>query len=347
MSRLLIPLLLLGLAPQAYAQRGKKPLSKAQRAIAKVLPSVVKVYGAGGFTGVPSYGTGVIVHERGFILTAWSIALKTPELKIVTHDGKRYPAQIWRADPGRGVALLRAKKAMIARFKALRLGDSSALRRGDPVLGIGNAFGIIYGNERPGVMRGVVSAIASIRRGGARVVRLPPRLTTVILTDVANNPGTQGGPLVTLEGELVGILGRLIESRTTNTILNFAVPADSVRAFVKAGLAADAPQKVPPTSGKRRVRRRPVDLGIHLQRAHLVRSPLAYVERVAPKSVAAKAGLKADDLIFRLGQRTIRSCRDWDQALARTKPGQELKLLVKRKERMLSLSLTIPRKGSR
>ena len=49
-------------------------------------------------------------------------------------------------------------------------------------------------------------------------------LKQVILTDIPNNPGTQGGPLLTLSGEFVGVQGRLIESRTTNTILNFAVP---------------------------------------------------------------------------------------------------------------------------
>ena len=153
MRALLTTATVLCLALPAAAQPLPEPeKDPVQKTLKRVFPAVVKVYGAGGFTGVPGYGTGVIVHERGFVLTTWSIALKTDGLKFVTHDGKRYQAVLWRADPGLGIALLRAKKVINARFTALRLSEAK-VTAGDTVLAVGNPFGIIFGDEKPGVLR--------------------------------------------------------------------------------------------------------------------------------------------------------------------------------------------------
>ena len=88
----------------------------------------------------------------------------------------------------------------------------------------------------------------------------------------------------------------------------------------------------------------PPDLGLRLQRAHLLRSPLPYVEYVVRGSPASKAGLLPDDLVFRLGERTLRSCRDYDEAVASldASTDKNLSLLVKRGDRMLELELRLP-----
>ena len=325
----------------AGQKRALDPPGPVERLAAKLQKSCVRVYGAGGFVGIPSYGVGVVVDGRGFVLTTWSIALDTPELHVVTPDGKRCPAKLWRADVGLGAALLKID-ALDSQLQPLRLGDSRRLSAGSQVIALGNPFRVAYGYESLAVMRGVVSGVVSPRDGGFRVLRLPPRLERVVLTDIPNNPGTQGGLLATLEGEFVGILGRLIESRATNTILNVAIPADELRAFVKAGLAQPKAQpvaKAPTTEAKRR---HPPELGLRLQRASLVRSPLAYVEAVRRGSPAAQAGLRADDLVFRVGRRTIRSCRDFDEAVAGLEPGSKVSVVVKRGEECLSLELTLP-----
>jgi serine protease Do len=90
-----------------------------------------------------------------------------------------------------------------------------------------------------------------------------------------------------------------------------------------------------------------VHLGLRLQRAHLVRSPLSYVERVARGSPAAQAGVRPDDLVFRVGERTIRSCRDYDQALALLEPGSHVQLVVKRGDVMLPLDVVVPKEEGR
>jgi serine protease Do len=333
----LLPLAGALLPARAQEEEERSPAAVAARAF----PALLKVYGAGGFAGVPAYGSGVVVDERGFALTAWSIALRTDELKVVTHDGSRHPAVVWRADPGLGVALLRVVLPPGARpLPALRLGDSTRLAAGDPVIALGNPFGMIYGDERPTVMTGVVSWVGPARVEGVRVSRLPEGLPELILTDVPNNPGTQGGALLGGQGELVGILGRLVESRATNTILNYAVPTHLLREFVREAVAWEAARPEPPRPAAP-ASPVPVESGIRLQRAHLVRSPLAYVELVVRGSAAERAGIRPDDLVFRLGGRTIRSCRDFDEALEARRPGETVTVVLKRGERMLPVELTL------
>ena len=308
---------------------------------ARALQSVVKIYGAGGFTGIPAYGSGVVVDERGFVLTAWSIALDTPDLHVVTPGGKRLEAKLWRADAGLGAALLRVDP-LGAGLVPLRLGRSASLRSGTSVLAVGNPFGIVYGAEPLSVLQGVVTVLGEPREGGARVLRLPSGLEEVILTDIPNNPGTQGGALLTFEGELVGILGRLVESRSTNTVLNFALPADALAPFVRAGLAQTEARPAAKAAPLERSAREGPDLGLRLQRAHLVRSPLAYVDVVRRGSPAALAGVRPDDLVFRVGPRTIRSCRDYDEALSELAPGQQVELTLKRGAACLRVEIQIP-----
>lgn len=308
--------------------------------LGRVLPAVVKVYGAGGFQGVPAYGAGVVVDERGFVLTAWSIALRTDALKVVTHEGRRLPAEVWRADPGLGVALLKVR-APDAGLVALRLGDSSRLRPGDAVWALGNPFDVIYGDELPALAAGCVTAIGAPRAQGKDVLRLPERLERVIVTDVPSNPGTQGGPLLSRDGELVGITGRIVESRQTNTIIDYAVAAADLVDLVREGVAADRPRAEPPRPPTRRTGAVRVETGLRLLRVHLARPPMAYVEAVVAGSPAERAGLQADDLVFRVGERTIRTCRDYDEALEGRTPGERLRVVVKRGKDMKAVELEL------
>ena len=340
--------LLAGLALPAAAQDAAEeagPYPPGVAIAAEVFPALVKVYGAGGFTGIPGYGTGVVVDERGFVLTAWSIALRTPSLKVTTADGARYKAEVWLADSALGVALLKIRTPA-AGLRAIRLSSSANLQAGDQVYALGNPFGFIYGDELHSLQGGVITSVGSPRSEGHDVLRLPRGLTRdVILTDIPNNPGTQGGPLLDLDGKLIGILGRIVESRATNTIINYAVPADAIRDFVRDGISASRPRPEPPHDGERPRRTATVETGIRLLRAHLARPPVAYVERVVRGSPADQAGIQADDLIFRIDGRTIRTCQDYDEVLAQVDPGQRLKLVLKREQQMLEVELVAKERG--
>ena len=318
-------------APGKFAADGPAPNAFAPIA-AKLWPSIVKVYGAGGFTGIPAYGTGVVVDSKGIVATAWSISLKTEYLKVVTDQGQRLDAKILRADSRRGMALLKVELGD-TKLQAAELADSTTLAAGDQVYGIGNAFDDATGDEKCAVMAGVVMAIAPIEmRIG---IEDAPPLGSVILTDVANNPGTQGGPLVTRDGKVMGILGRLVESKSTNSLVSFAIPTATWKPFIAAAIEG----KEPPVEAAKKVA--PVETGIRLLDAHLTRSPPAYVDRVLPGSPAEKAGVKPDDLIFRLDGKVVRTCRVFEDILRDHAPGEKVKLVIKRGNGIVELDVEL------
>jgi serine protease Do len=217
------------------------------------------------------------------------------------------------------------------------IGDSSALKQGDQVFGVGNAFDDATGDERCAVMGGVVMAIAPLElRIG---IEDGPPIGTVILTDVANNPGTQGGPLFTRDGKLVGILGRIVESKSTNSLINFAIPAATLKTFLKDTLEgrepAPDPAGVPPKKASG------VETGLRLLDAHLTRSPPAYIDRVLPGSAADKAGIKPDDLIFRCDGKVVRTCRVFEDLVRDRVPGDKVKLVLKRGSSIIECELEL------
>jgi serine protease Do len=345
---LLVVLGLVLAAPEARAQDAAPvgstaapgtlaPAGPAPNAIAPVLsltfPAIVKMYGAGGFTGIPAYGTGVIVDASGVVATAWSIALKTDALRVVTDSGQHLGAKLVRYDTRTGLALVKIDTTDKLPF--LELGDSEHVRPGDEVYAIGNAFDDAAGDEKCAVTHGIVSALTSL---DVRVgIEDGPSLGRVIVTTTPTNPGTQGGALLDRDGKLVGILGRLLESKSSNTLVNYAMTTATLRPFLADFLAGREPPQLGPPPRKQIA----VETGIKLLDAHLTRSPMAYVDRVVPGSPADKAGVKADDLIFRLDGRVVRTCRAFEDMLHERSPGEKVKLLVKRGNALVELELEL------
>jgi serine protease Do len=318
-------------SPGALAKEGPAPNEFTPRLSNVVFPSIVKVYGAGGFKGIPSYGTGVVVDASGIVATSWSIALTSPALKVVTDSGERLEAKLLKQDTAHGLALLKVETA--AKLAPLALADELP-KPGEVVFSIGNAFDDAAGDEKCAVVGGVVTAVTAL---DVRVgIEDGPALGEVILTDAPNNPGTQGGALVSRDGKLLGILGRLVESKNTNTQINFAVPAPRIRSLVAQALGAPEPPAPPP-----KTRPPQVETGIRLLDAHLTRSPPAYVERVVPLSPADKAGVRPDDLIFKLGNRVVRSCRQFEELVAEHGPGERVHLVLKRGSTIVELDLEL------
>ena len=173
------------------------------------------------------------------------------------------------------------------------------------------------------------------------MLRFPDRLERAVLTDIPNNPGMQGGPLVSREGAWLGVIGRIVESRSTNTTLTFAVPMDVVRAFVLEAAALDEARlrpALPPRTGEAELR---VDTGLRLQRTHLRNASLAYIERVVRGSAAEAAGVRADDLVFRVGRRTVHDTDDYDEAMRARSPGEQVEVWVKRGRQVLRFEWTL------
>src|SRR3954447_26282210 len=192
----------------------------------QVQPKVVKIYGAGGVRGLEHYQSGILISDKGHVLTVSSYVLDSDEITVVLDDGRRYTAQQLAADPLTEIAVLKFDAAGedIPHFD---LSSSIAVEPGTRVLALSNLFGIAAGDEPVSILHGVVSAIAPLEaRRGAFTTNYHGNVYVVDAS--ANNPGAAGGALTDSQGHLLGMLGKELRSTLTDTWLSYALP---VRAF--------------------------------------------------------------------------------------------------------------------
>ncbi len=134
-------------------------------------------------------GSGVIIDQRGFIVTNNHVIDGAQRIQVLLYDDKELPTQLVGADPRDDLAVLKVTTSEI-KLTVAPLGDSSKLRVGQEVLAIGNPLGITQT-----VTSGIVSALR----------RTVSNIPDLIQTDAAINPGNSGGALIDLQGDLVGI----------------------------------------------------------------------------------------------------------------------------------------------
>ena len=156
-----------------------------------------------------SIGSGVVIVDDGMILTNLHVVASAKRITVMFHDGSESEALLVRAWPENDLAVLKAKR-IPDDLPAATLGSSANLRPGDEVVAVGFPFGI-----GPSVSAGVVSGLDRVFLSpkGKRV------LTRLIQFDAAANPGNSGGPLVTMEGEVVGIVTAILSPNGAGTFI--------------------------------------------------------------------------------------------------------------------------------
>ena len=311
-------------------------------AVQQVQPAVVKIYGVKGFRGVFGYMTGVIVHETGLVITRNSVTLEeAPQIKCHLHDGRRLAAEIVRYDRKSKMTLLRLLGGEKERYPVARLGDSDHVRPGQFVLLIGNAYKVSQGKEKCAVNVGVVSAFTSLRMRANTSTDFNYD-GKIILHDAMNNPGVYGGPLVNLEGHVVGISGTIAESRETNVQLHYAIPINDLKPFLADTLKRpDANKIYDPGSTETEVETEPGYHGIRILRAGINRATAAYIDRITPDSPAAKAGLRSDDLVLKIDRMRVKTWKSFDRMIARYEAGEKVQLTVKRGQEVKIIQFTL------
>lgn len=289
----------------------------------------VKIFGAG-IGRVEGYGTGILVSGEGHILTASGVMLSGDRIFVGLPDGTRAQAKVERRSQNLQAAILKIE-AKTPEYFDLTAGSSA--QQGDWVLGVSNCFKVADGREALSVNLGVVALRTSLdtKRG----VQDVPYIGDVLLIDaITSNPGAPGGALVDIDGKLVGMIGRVLESTDTGTRMNYAVPVDLLAKFY-AGQPIDSGTPVvrDPAMGETYVGIRVFSLGIGSK-------ALAYVDRVSPDSPGDKAGVRPDDLIVAIGPQTVHDISEYKKIVAQLTPGEEIVFLVKRKNDLVELPLT-------
>lgn len=299
-------------------------------AIEKGQGRTVKIVGAS-VGNVSGYATGILVSDSGDILTGSGVLLTGNRIRVMLADGSLHNATVVRQHRGMQLAQLKIDAKTPDYFDLEK--DVVVPSRGEWVVVLANAFKVADGDEPLSVNLGVVSLQTKIEatRGRNEILYSGD---LVLIDAITSNPGAAGGAVLNTEGNLIGMVGKIIESNETSTRLNYAVPSEILKRFKSGSLEEpSAAAAVVTTEGKAG------ETGIRMLRLSKSTDP-AYIDRVIPNSPAAMAGLKADDLIVTLAGEKIANIRDFNQVANKLLAGAEVVVVVKRGTQILQVNLT-------
>ncbi|MFN0121040.1 MAG: trypsin-like peptidase domain-containing protein, partial [Blastocatellia bacterium] len=263
-------------------------------------------------------GTGFIIDPDGFIVTNQHVIRNVDRIKVRLADGREFRAAVRGSDTETDLAVL---KIDTTGLPVLPIGNSDDIRVGDPVIAIGNPLEYDYT-----VTTGIISA------KGRKVYNNTP-FEEFLQTDAAINRGNSGGPLLNMEGEVVGVNTVI---RVDGPGISFAVPANVVRrvaeqlrahGFVSRGFLGLQPQTL--TDDFRR------GLGINPGQ------PGVLVIDVTPDKPAAHAGVRPYDIITAFDGKPLRTQDDFFALVANTLPQREVSLEILRGQEAIKLQATL------
>src|SRR5262249_48497731 len=305
----------------APAARADQPFADIADQVNKKL---VKLFGSGGFRGLASYGSGMLVSPDGYILTVATHLIETQDLRVHLYDGRRYQAKVIVSEPELDVALLKLENVEdLPYFDIAQAGKRPLPQAGDWVLAFSNQFQIATRDEPMSVQRGVIASYSKLhgRRGIHEAVY---QGDVYVIDAITNNPGAGGGVITTRRGELLGIIGRELRNSLTETWINYAVPVAAKVEIPEAGdslRTVSIPEFVDQAMGgkyKPIQRKEPREgpggyHGIVLVPNVVDRTP-PFIEDILPGSPAAKAGLRPDDLIVYVDGEQVISVKAFNMA---------------------------------
>jgi S1-C subfamily serine protease len=288
------------------------PRSPIAEVVEDVLPSVVnvKVEGFGG----QGEGSGVVIDEKGIILTNSHVVAGSTDVQIIFHDGKEEDGKVLGADPDRDLAVVQVDETGL---DAIEIGNSSDLRLGDEVVAVGFPLGL----GGPTVTKGIVSGEDRTIEADSGFAGIEC-LVGLLQTDAAINPGNSGGALVDRAGRLVGI-NTAAAGQAEN--IGFAIAIDQALPVIDEILEEPSSERAwlgvfSRTMGPGVA----FDLGVDSDQEGAV------VVDVVPDSPAADAGLEQGDVIVDVGGAEISSNSDLTAALTELDPGQQVDVSVVR-----------------
>jgi S1-C subfamily serine protease len=263
----------------------------------------------------------VIIDADGHILTNHHVVANATRIEVQLADGRVAEAKVMGSDPETDLALL---KTDLEGLPVATPGSSLQLRVGDPVLAIGNPFGV--GQT---VTSGIVSALGR-NQVGINVFE------NFIQTDAAINPGNSGGALVNAAGQWVGINSAIYSRSGGNQGIGFSIPVELAQSVAQA-IKADG--KV--TRGWIGVQSRPLSPEL-IEALKLPESQQGVlVSSVVTEAPAARAGVRPGDVLTRVADAPVNSPENLLRLIAALRPDQEAQLTVERNGRALTLTVRV------
>ncbi len=255
-------------------------------------------------------GSGVIVDPRGYILTNYHVVRRARRIAVwLYHHSQPYPARLVGSDRATDLALLKIHAGH--RLPAVQLDGSRRLRVGDWVLAIGSPFGLDHT-----VTAGIVSALGRHVAGEDEFQRF-------IQTDAPINPGNSGGPLVNMSGQVVGINTAIYTVSYAYEGVGFALPAELARNVYRQLLRHGRVQRG--------------SIGIYFQPNLPAAVRTIYgiqhgvpISAVVAGGPAARAGLRAGDVIVAIGGKPVRSGQQLLAAIVRRRVGRRVQVSFQR-----------------
>ena len=299
----------------------EQPTGRFAQVAASVADSVVTVEAVGDSEG--AQGSGVVVDGRGFVVTnnhVISEAATNPsqyKLSIVFNDGKEVPANLVGRDPKTDLAVLKVDN--VDNLTVAKLGDSDKLHVGDEVIAAGAPLGL-----RSTVTQGIISALhrpVPLSGDGSDT----DTVIDGVQTDAAINHGNSGGPLINMNSDVIGIntAGKSLSDSASG--LGFAIPVNEVKTVVE-GLIKDGKIAHP-------------TLGLTARSVSNDLASGAQVANVKAGGPAEKAGILENDVVVKVGDRTVADADEFVVAVRQLKIGQDAPIEVVRDGRHVTLTV--------
>lgn len=302
-------------------------------AVEKVSPAVVSIIVSKDLP-IIGGGSGFIVSADGMVLTNKHVVLdEQAEYTVFTKDGKKFTAKVLARDPVQDLAILKIEaENQDEIFSVAEMGDSDGVRMGQTAIAIGNALGEFKNTVSVGVISGLGRTITASSGNFVETIE------DVLQTDAAINKGNSGGPLLDLEGHVIGI--------NTATVLDaqsigFAIPVNKAKRDIRQ--IKEIGEIIYPFLGVRYLMLTPElqeENNLSVSEGAWINSDNAEPAIVAG-SAAEKAGLKEGDIIIEMQGEKLTPENTLASVIQKYDPGDEVIMTILRGEEKLSIKLTL------
>lgn len=285
-------------------------------------------FGRPDFEGIPrreverSLGSGVIIDPEGIIITCHHVVDDAKVIQVKLDDNRTFEAKVVVDDPRKDLAVIKIihhdKNKPSLPF--IPLGDVHNAEVGDPVIAIGNPFGVGMT-----VTNGIVSALARSFNG-----------QILLQTDTPINPGNSGGALVDMDGNLIAVPNVILSRTGASHGIGFAIPSTMIRPLLVAAKKGDGKILYPWDGIKLKTMTAEEAESFGLDRPMGV-----MVASIHPQSPAIKAGLKPGDIIIKVNNNPLQSIEDYQVAVQETDIGTLIYLTVLRQGHQKAIQFNI------